>query len=107
MDSYSRKAKAFDSAYKQQMEAADMSRRSSEEAEADFGESVRQANTYESGEPMAPNPADTNAAPDSGMDSGVDNQAAQNVEDAKIGLIRYAAHNKKRADIVSGSVGDE
>ena len=44
MDSYSRKAKAFDSAYKQQMEAADMARRSSEEAEADYGDSVRQAN---------------------------------------------------------------
>ena len=107
MDSYSRKAKAFDSAYKQQMEAADMARRSSEEAEADYGDSVRQANTYESGEPMAPNPADTNATPDSGMDSGVDNQAAQNVENAKEGLIKYATHNRKRADIISGSVGDE
>lgn len=95
MDSYSRAGRAFDEAYRRQLEAQDMQRRSSQEDEAVFGDYVRQSQNFESGSPFAQEPGSEGdfESFDAPMDERVDR-----VESVKESLLASA---RKRANAVA------
>jgi len=74
MDSYQRAGRAFEAAYRKQLQAQDTQRRQSQEDEAVFGDYVRESTNFEAGQPFTPPPGQADEAKpfDQTMDDQVD-----------------------------------
>lgn len=87
MNSYQRAGRAFEEAYRKQLQAQDMQRRDTEEDTAIFGDNVRSATNFEAGQPI-PAPAGPGNDGDP-FSSKLDTQVDK-VEETKSSLLKSA-----------------